>query len=48
MLGAGDGARAAPLKRLTTALAFAAGFMVVVYIAFGLVIQLPTPRGLLL
>jgi hypothetical protein len=48
MLGASPDARQAPLKRLTTALAFAGGLMIVVYIAFGLVIRLPTPDGLLL
>lgn len=48
MLGAADGAGRAPLKRLATALAFAGGLMIVVYIAFGLVIQLPTPKGLFL
>jgi hypothetical protein len=47
MLGASEGARRAPLKRLATAMAFATGLMIVVYIAFALVIQLPTPRGLL-
>jgi uncharacterized membrane protein len=41
-------ARRAPLRRLTTALAFATGLMIVVYIAFALVIQLPTPSGLFL
>jgi hypothetical protein len=48
MLGASDGVAQAPLKRLATALAFAASLMVVVYIAFGLVFLLPTPKGLLL
>jgi putative tricarboxylic transport membrane protein len=48
MLGAAEGARRAPLKRLATAMAFATGLMIVVYVAFGVVIQLPTPRGLLL
>jgi hypothetical protein len=48
MLGASQDAAGAPLKRLTTALAFATGLMIVVYLAFGLVIQLPTPRGLFL
>jgi hypothetical protein len=48
MLGASEGARRAPLRRLTTALAFATGLMIVVYIAFALVIQLPTPSGLFL
>jgi formate/nitrite transporter FocA (FNT family) len=48
MLGASESARRAPLRRLTTALAFATGLMIVVYIAFALVIQLPTPSGLFL
>lgn len=48
MLGASERARRAPLKRLATAMAFATGLMIAVYIAFGLVIQLPTPRGLFL
>jgi hypothetical protein len=47
MLGASEDARSAPLKRLATAMAFATGPMIVVYVAFALVIQLPTPRGLL-
>jgi hypothetical protein len=48
MLGASQESRGAPLKRLRTALAFALGLMIVVYVAFGLVIRLPTPGGLLL
>ena len=47
MLGASESARHSPLRRLATALAFAVGLTVAVYVAFGLVIQLPTPPGLL-